>query len=168
MNKQQIKHVQDSWQAVLPIANVAARLFYDKLFEIDPDIKPMFKGDMKAQGDALVKMINVAVASLDRLDTIKPALRSLGERHVGYGVQTRHYQTVATALLWTLKQGLDERFTDSVEQAWIEAYTVLSSTMIEGATTAVERGKPVSTGRPQTIVDRVAGWLARWRPMEQG
>jgi len=125
--------VQKSFEHVLPIADVAAELFYERLFELDPSLRPLFRGDMKTQGRALMSMIKVAVAGLDNLERIVPAVQSLGKRHATYGVTDAHYDTVATALLWTLEQGLGEAFTPEVKAAWVEVYTILATTMKEAA-----------------------------------
>ncbi len=129
MTPQQIALVKDSWQKVVPIKDTAAELFYNKLFTLDPAVKTLFKGDMKEQGRKLMAMIATAVNALDKLDTIVPAVQDLGRRHGGYGVKPAHYDTVAAALLWTLGQGLGDAFTDEVKQAWVEAYTILATTM---------------------------------------
>ena len=134
MTPEQIAQVQESWKAVEGISETAADLFYNKLFETDPALKPLFKsGDMKEQGAKLMKMIGVAVNGLSRLDTIVPAVQQLGVRHAGYGVKDEDYDTVAGALLWTLGQGLGDAFTDDLKAAWVEAYTLLATTMKEAA-----------------------------------
>lgn len=129
MTPQQIELVKSSWTQIVPIQETAAGLFYGKLFELDPALKPMFKGDIKVQGHKLMTMLNTAVRGLDHLDALVPAVKALGRRHVTYGVKAEHYGTVATALLWTLEQGLGEGFTPEVREAWTEAYTVLATTM---------------------------------------
>ena len=133
--------VQRSWLQVLPIRDLAAELFYGKLFELDPTLKPLFKGDMKAQGGKLMTMIGVAVGKLDRPETLLPVLRRLGARHATYGVKDHHYDTVAAALLDTLQRGLGDAFTPEVKRAWIEIYGVMAGTMKEAAasTSATER-----------------------------
>lgn len=128
--------VQDSWAKVMPISEVAASLFYTKLFELDPSLESLFKGDMKEQGKKLMQMITVAVRGLDRLEEIVPAVQALGVRHVGYGVKDAHYDTVAAALLDTLGKGLGEAFTPEVKAAWVEVYTVLATTMKNAAAKA--------------------------------
>lgn len=135
MTPEQISQVQESWKAVEGISETAADLFYNKLFEMDPSLSPLFQGDIKEQGAKLMKMIGVAVNGLSRLETIVPAVQQLGVRHAGYGVKDEHYDTVAGALLWTLGQGLGEAFTDDLKQAWTEAYTILATTMKEAAAT---------------------------------
>ncbi len=121
--------VQTSFAKVMPIADVAATLFYQRLFELDPSLRALFKGDMQAQGRALMGMLKVAISALDRLEEIVPAVQQMGRRHAGYGVQAAHYATVADALLWTLHQGLGDAFTPQVKQAWIAVYTLLAGTM---------------------------------------
>jgi hemoglobin-like flavoprotein len=136
MTPQQIELVQTSWQKVVPIKDKAAELFYGKLFELDPALKPMFKGDMEEQGRKLTAMLNSVVVKLDHLGEILPAVQELGKRHVAYGVQDEHYATVAAALLWTLGAGLGDAFTPPVKEAWTTAYMTLAGAMKEAAVTA--------------------------------
>lgn len=133
MTPEQITLVTTSWEKVKPISEVAAELFYGKLFELDPSLKPLFSGDMKEQGRKLMAMINTAVNSLKNVEAIVPAVQDLGRRHVGYGVTDAHYDTVAAALLWTLGQGLGDAFTDDVKQAWTDTYVLLATTMKDAA-----------------------------------
>jgi hemoglobin-like flavoprotein len=136
MTPQQIELVKSSWAQVLPIADKAAELFYGKLFELDPSVKPLFKGDMEEQGKKLMKMINTAVNALDRLDEVVPAVQQLGVRHIAYGVKEEHYDTVGAALLWTLEAGLGEAFTAETKDAWATVYGLLADTMKSAAAEA--------------------------------
>jgi hemoglobin-like flavoprotein len=129
MTPQQITLIQNSWAAVVPISDTAAGLFYQRLFVLDPSVRPMFKGDMQEQGKKLMKMLGLIVNSLTRLDELVPVAQDLAVKHVGYGVKAEHYDTVGAALLWTLAQGLGSTFTDETRDAWIEAYGVLSGLM---------------------------------------
>ncbi len=133
MTPEQVTLVKDTWAQVAPISEQAAELFYGKLFELNPDYRALFKGDMKNQGKMLMSMLNTAVASLDKLDSIVPAVQALGQRHVGYGVKAEDYDTVGEALLWTLGEGLGDGFTDEVKGAWAETYTTLATVMIEAS-----------------------------------
>jgi hemoglobin-like flavoprotein len=125
--------VQTTFATLVPIADHAAALFYDRLFEIDPSLRPLFKGDLGEQGKKLMQMIGVAVNGLDTLDQLVPAVKDLGRRPAGYGVTDAHYDTVASALLWTLEKGLGSAFTPDVKAAWTTVYTVLATTMKAGA-----------------------------------
>ena len=138
MTNEQLKLVQDSFKQVAPIAETAAQLFYARLFELDPDLELLFKGNLTEQGRKLMQMLGLAVNSLDRMDQLLPVVRSLGTRHVGYGVREKDYDTVGQALLWTLRKGLGEAFTPEVELAWTEVYGTLASAMQSGAGTPVE------------------------------
>ena len=121
--------VQTSFAKVVPIAEIAAELFYTRLFELDPALRPLFKGDMAEQGRKLMATLKLVVFSLDRLDDILPAVKKLGARHATYGVKDEHYAIVATALLWTLEQGLGPDFTPETKTAWTEAYPALAGAM---------------------------------------
>jgi hemoglobin-like flavoprotein len=133
-SREQIALVQATWQKVTPIADTAARLFYERLFELEPDLRSLFgRTDMDEQRRKLLQMLALAVASLDRLETLRPALEALGRRHLGYGVEDRHYDLVGAALLWTLEQGLGDEYTRSVRDAWTAAHTALSTIMQDAA-----------------------------------
>ncbi|MEW8223198.1 MAG: globin family protein [Candidatus Thiodiazotropha taylori] len=133
MTPEQITHVKSSWSKVEPIADQAAALFYGRLFEVYPEVKPYFKGDMEAQGKKLMSMIGTAVGSLDNLEPLLPVIRESGKRHAEYGVRAVDYDKVADALLWTLGEGLGDAFTDEVKDAWVVTYTALAVVMKEGA-----------------------------------
>jgi hemoglobin-like flavoprotein len=130
MTPETIALVQGSFRQVVPIAGTAADLFYDRLFETAPELRPLFPSDLAEQKRKLVQMLAIAVSGLADLDMIEPALRDLGRRHRGYGVTPAHYDAVGAALLWTLAQGLGEAFTPEVEAAWGETYALLSGLMV--------------------------------------
>jgi hemoglobin-like flavoprotein len=136
MDAQQIALVRANFALVAPVSREAAALFYGRLFEIAPPLRALFRGDMESQGAKLMAMLATAVANLDRLDTIVPAVRALGARHAGYGVQEADYGPVAEALLWTLAQALGEAFTEEAQAAWVAAYTVLAGQMQDAARSA--------------------------------
>lgn len=130
MTEEQKILVQSSWEKVVPIADAAAEIFYGKLFEMDPEVKPMFaNSDMSEQGKKLMQMITMAVKGLDNLDQLVPAVQGLGKRHVGYGVKAEHYDTVGAALLDTLAAGLGDEFTPETKEAWTLTYTTLADVM---------------------------------------
>jgi hemoglobin-like flavoprotein len=130
MTPEQKSLVQQSWTQVAPIAATAAALFYDRLFTLDPSIRPLFRAaDMKEQGKKLMQTLAVVVRGLDDVDRLVPAVQALGRRHNGYGVREEHYETVGQALLWTLEKGLRGRFTAPVREAWTVAYGLLASVM---------------------------------------
>ena len=132
MTPRQIDLIRTSWAAVEPISDAAASLFYQRLFELDTTIERLFRrADMAKQRAILMGTLAVVVRSLDRLDTIVPAIEALGRRHAGYGVRPEHYDTVGAALLWTLHKGLGEAFDADTREAWTAAYTTLASVMIE-------------------------------------
>ena len=133
MTPDQVAMVQDSFKKVVPIADTAADLFYDRLFTIAPEVRPMFPDDLREQKKKLIGMLATAVTNLHQVDTIIPAVEELGKRHVGYGVTPKHYEPVGTALLWTLEQGLGDAFTPPLKEAWTEAYVTLAGVMQSAA-----------------------------------
>ena len=129
----QIELVQGTFDVIAPIADDAAALFYRRLFEIDPTLRAMFKGDMAEQRRKLMQMLTAAVKGLPRLDRLVPVVQELGRRHATYGVADDHYDTVGAALLWTLEKGLGDAFTDEAREAWATVYGLLATTMKHAA-----------------------------------
>jgi nitric oxide dioxygenase len=133
MTPAQIALVQSSFEKVLPISEQAAAIFYSRLFELAPQVRALFEGDMTAQGRKLMAMLGTVVSVLDRPDVLVPAAERLAERHVGYGAQPAHYAVVGQALIDTLQVGLGDAFTAETKAAWEAAYDTLSSVMMAAA-----------------------------------
>ncbi|MEP1793110.1 globin family protein [Parasphingorhabdus sp.] len=133
MTPDQITLVQESFAKVVPIKEAAAEIFYDRLFDTAPRVKPYFKGDMKDQGAKLMTTLGAVVNGLRDLDKIVPIAESLAIKHVDYGVQPEDYADVGSALIYTLEKGLGDEFTPELEESWVTAYTTLSSVMTAAA-----------------------------------
>jgi hemoglobin-like flavoprotein len=122
--------IQKTWSQVVPIADQAAAIFYQRLFEIDPTTRLLFSTtDMAHQRKKLLQVLGVAVSSLDNLGALSKMVEDLGRRHAGYGVKDSHYDSFGVALLWTLEQGLGAAWSDEAAVAWKELYGLLSSIM---------------------------------------
>ena len=130
MTPAQVKSIQESFAKVAPIADAAAALFYGRLFELAPEVKPLFRGDMTKQGRKLMKTLTVVVNGLGNLEAILPAASALAKGHVAYGVKPSHYTPVGEALLWTLERGLGADWTPELKGAWTSAYSTLANFMI--------------------------------------
>ena len=133
MTPEQVKLVQDSFKKVAPIADQASDIFYGKLFEIAPEVRPMFPEDMSEQKGKLMGMLATAVNNLHQVEQIIPAVQDLGRRHVNYGVKDEHYKPVGEALIYTLETGLGDDFTPEVKDAWVTTYVTLQKVMTDAA-----------------------------------
>jgi hemoglobin-like flavoprotein len=137
MSPEQKEIVKTTWAAVLPIADTAAGLFYDRLFAIDPSTRSMFANiDMVEQKKKLMQALAFVVNGLDRTEQLVPTIQNLGRNHVRYGVSDRHYDSVGAALLWTLEQGLKDGWKPAVKDAWVAAYTLVAGVMKDAAALA--------------------------------
>ena len=125
--------VQDSFAKVEPIAAVAGQAFYSRLFEIAPEVRPMFAGDMTEQASKLMTTLGLVVKGLTNLDAIVPVAENLARAHVDFGVTKEQYAPVGAALIDTLQGRLGDDFTPEVKAAWLDAYTTLSTVMINAA-----------------------------------
>ena len=150
MTPEQIRLIRASFALVAPRANTAARFFYERLFTLDPSLRPLFHTNLEQQGRKLMQMLAAAVALLDRPVELKSALESLGQRHVSYGVQEKHYDTVGAALLWTLSTLLEEELSPDACSAWSQLYTIVASTMKAAAARISPPSPPASTPSKNT------------------
>ena len=133
LTTQQIALVQASFRTVQPMSATAGELFYKRLFEIEPEVAALFKGDVGRQGREFMQVLAVAVGGLSNVTTLVPMVQQLGVRHAAYGVQARHYDAVRQALLYTLAVILQDDYTDEVRSAWATAYAMLAGIMKEAA-----------------------------------
>ena len=133
MTPDQVKLVQQSFSKVVPIADQAAIIFYDRLFEVAPGVKALFPADMTEQRKKLIAMLAAVVNGLSNIESILPAASALATRHVSYGAKAEQYPVVGGALLWTLEKGLGEAWTPDVAAAWTAVYGTLSTYMISKA-----------------------------------
>lgn len=133
MTPEQVERVQASFNKVEPIAEQAAGLFYDRLFEQNPELRALFGDNMRRQGMMLMQALSMAVSNLHQPETLLEPLQAMGRRHLVYGVERAHYPLVGEALLWTLEQGLGDDFDADTREAWTQAYDLLATVMCEAA-----------------------------------
>ena len=123
--------VQTSFKLVEEKADIAADLFYQRLFDAAPELRSLFPEDLRDQKKKLMGALKVLVNTLDNPDKLIPILEDMGRKHKGYGVVEDHYVPVADALVWTLEEGLGAAFTEEVRHAWTALYSAVASIMIE-------------------------------------
>jgi len=133
MHPAQEQLIRESFAKVEPRAAIAALMFYQRLFTLDPSLRQLFQHDIEQQGVKLMQALRFVVATLDNPRELQPVLESLGRRHFYYGVEERHYDTVGIALLDALEHLLGPDFTPEVKEAWLEIYTHIADTMKEAA-----------------------------------
>ncbi len=131
MTPSQQQLIRESFSKVEPIADTAATMFYDELFERDPRLRHLFKNDMAEQRKKLMQMLATAVANVHDLTSISSAVRALGQRHRGYGVAPADYDTVGGALIVTLERGLGPEFTPDVREAWLACISAIAAEMLD-------------------------------------
>lgn len=131
LSTQQKALVRESFARIEPAIELVVQLFYRRLFDIAPEVRPLFSEDMQDQRRKLISALRLSVAAMDKLDDLVPTLKLLGAKHRSYGVHATHYGAVGEALLWTLRQSLKNHFTPEVHDAWVAVYTVMAETMHE-------------------------------------
>jgi hemoglobin-like flavoprotein len=120
--------------AMLPVgAPGPVQAFYERLFELAPEVRPLFTGDAAAQAKKLADMLAWVLVHLDAPEVLVPTLRDLGARHAGYGVGIDDYAPVGSALIWMFQRTLGDRFTEDMEEAWLDMYSFISTEMERGA-----------------------------------
>jgi hemoglobin-like flavoprotein len=133
MTTEQVHLLRKSFAVVEPQAHVAALVFYRRLFELDPGLRPLFKNDIEEQARKLMDMLGLAVSALENPATLEKQLHQLGARHVIYGVRDEHYSTVGQALLDMLAEVLGSHWTPALREAWVAFYTFAAKAMQRGA-----------------------------------
>jgi hemoglobin-like flavoprotein len=132
LTETQIELVQSSFQHVLPIADTAGLLLYERIFTLAPAARSLFDDDITPQARRLMAAVKIVVDGLRNLDEVAPFLVRLGARHARYGVRPEHFEVGGEALLWTLEQGLGDRFTPAVRDAWAAAWGIIAGAMLSG------------------------------------
>ncbi len=135
MDQEQCELVRASFAKIALNPDMAAAMFYARVFTINPSLRSLFKIDMTEQGKKLMQMLATVVDNLHQFDQILPAIRNLGRRHAGYGVKDADYDTLETALLWAFGMVLGEEFTPAVRSAWAACYQTLAEEMKAAAVT---------------------------------
>lgn len=133
LTDEEIDLIRVSFYDLLRISSGGDGLFYNRLFDIAPGLRPLFPDDVASQGVKLMSMLGSIVAQLHDHETLMPIVGDLARRHVSYGTTPAHYEVIGEALFWTLARGLGERFTPAVETAWSKGYRFLAAAMIEAA-----------------------------------
>jgi nitric oxide dioxygenase len=134
MTPEQIQLVRLSFVTVMDAKAVAGKLFYDRLFAIAPEVRPLFKSDIGDQAEKMMDMLATAIAALKSPQALTPVLEGLGRRHAGYGVRDEHYEKVRDAMLWALERTLGGGFTPQVRDAWTALYGTVAAVMKSAAT----------------------------------
>jgi nitric oxide dioxygenase len=167
MTETQVQIINKTFAAVLPISDAAAELFYNRLFEINPGVRAMFKGDMKEQGRKLMHTIGTAVGAARNLDSLRGPLQELAKRHVKYGVRPEHFDDVGSALIHTLEKGLGSQFTPEAKVAWVSLYGEIVGIMVPALQRASSpvRAAPVPpvtmprAKKQRSIFGAILGWF---------
>jgi len=133
LTSEQIDLVQSSFAKIVPIADLVAELFYKRLFEIAPEVKPLFHDDLRNQGRKLMATLSLVVGSLRNFDAVMPAVKALAVKQLGYGVVQSHYAHAGEAMIWTLEKGLGDGFSAETKRAWLATCAALSDAMIAEA-----------------------------------
>lgn len=129
MTPREVQLIQNSWDFIITNTQEAGQIFYNRLFEQSPHLKPLFKSNMRDQERKLISMITFAVGKLNNLEEVVNDVRALGTRHKGYGVKDEYYNDVAAALLWTLEKGMGSNWNEEVKSAWTNLYVTLAGIM---------------------------------------
>jgi len=132
-----IDALETSFDLVAPRGDELTEIFYARLFEAAPEVRPLFAGaDMARQRQMLLAALVLLRQSLRNLDAVLPALRKLGARHVAYGTKPAHYPLVGATLIGAMETVAGEEWQLRYAQAWSEAFGVVAAVMLEGAAEA--------------------------------
>jgi hemoglobin-like flavoprotein len=129
MTPEQRKIVHNSFRKTIQKREDFAEYFYACLFDIAPEMKPLFREDIEEQAHRFIGMVSLAVAGMKDHETVSPEFENLGRRHRGYQIRASHYEPFGRALIWSLGQVLEKDFTPEVRQAWTAWYELVAQIM---------------------------------------
>ena len=135
ISSKQLRLLRESFAQIAPQAHIAALEFYRNLFNLDPSLRGMFHTNIELQGRKLMEALGFTVATLENPKALLPELEAMGRRHLTYGVQDKHYDTVLAAMMLTLRETLGKSFTPEMREAWEKALGLVAETMKRGAAT---------------------------------
>jgi hemoglobin-like flavoprotein len=127
-----IQAVRAGFARIAPIREEIGGLFYGKLFEMDPGLRPLFGDNLEAQSRMLMTAIQMVIDSLDSPENVARHLSEVGRRHGAYGAQMRDFDTFGAALIWSLQQGLGPDYTPQFETGWVGAFDLIRNVMRGG------------------------------------
>lgn len=133
LTPEQIRLVRETWTQVVPLAYAFSGEFYERLFSLDPSIRPLFRRDMAEQRGKFIAMLSLIVRELSDPDRLQAEVGALGRRHLNYGVRAEHYATLESALLWTLERAVGPTFGPEARDAWSCAFASWATIMREAA-----------------------------------
>lgn len=123
--------IRESFAGARELAEPLSQLFYGRLFQLSPEVRQMFRGDIKAQGKKLMDTLGVVVDAVEDLEPLRPKLRELGAQHTGYGVEPHQYETVTASLIWAIGQATG--LTVEARDAWRNLLNEVSAEMLAGS-----------------------------------
>jgi Hemoglobin-like flavoprotein len=123
--------VRESFEVVQEYSTSLTKLFYGRLFELEPTVRGLFRHSLDEQSRKLLEMIATVVDALDRFEELRPQLADLGRRHVTYGARPEHYDVLRVALLWALAQALEHEFDPETRGAWDQMLRVITAAMLD-------------------------------------
>jgi len=133
----QIDVLETSFQRIAPRGEAFVTAFYDRLFTAYPQTRAFFAStNLKEQRKKLLGALILVIQNLRKPEVLTGALKGLGQRHVAYGVRPEHYPIVGAILLETFADFLGDDWTPETHDAWAQAYEVICSLMLEGASLA--------------------------------
>ena len=121
-----IRLIRHTFRMVAAHQQELTRLFYDKLFELDPSLREKFQSDVDAMPSKFMRMLAILVSLVNDPPQLEERARKLGQRQLEYGVQPTYFDASETALLWALEKLLGSRFTKVAHSAWYRFHRNIS------------------------------------------
>ena len=133
MTPEQVELVRSSYASLGRGSTAMAREFYRRLFALDPTVEDLFTDGPEIMADKFSGELAAIVEAIVSFDAFRARLGDLATRHVGYGVQVRHYRLVGEALVGALADALAPEWTEAHDTAWRHAYNLVAEVMMAAA-----------------------------------
>jgi hemoglobin-like flavoprotein len=139
MTTEQTRLIRESFPGIAALSGPVAKLFYGRLFDLAPEVRPLFRQDIEVQGRKLMDMLTLLVDNLNRFEELAPVLKALGQRHAAYGVKDAHYPILSAALIWAFGIAVEDEFSPELKSAWQTLIGAVSTVMRTGAAELQQR-----------------------------
>ncbi len=106
-------------------SHVAALVFYQNLFRLNPELRSTFDSDIELRAITLMDKLANALSLLEKPDELIPVLEDLGAKHLDYKSGSDNFKNVAAALLLMLSNVLGKSFDGETRAAWVRLCEVV-------------------------------------------
>lgn len=119
LSEQQVKLIETTFKALGGKGQLFIEGFYKKVFATSPEIASMFSDtEWHQQRSKVMLTLIMIVDNLHDKTHIEAMLEKTIQTHHKYPIEEKHYELMATAILQTFAEILEDEWSDDAKIAW--------------------------------------------------